>query len=89
MYCHTQVVIAGLSNVYTHYITTKEEYAAQRYEAASTIFGPDTLDIYLQKYKDLVAPLISAGEKALHGRVTVFSLKTRDASSKCSTCCTK
>ncbi|KAA0185811.1 hypothetical protein HAZT_HAZT008098, partial [Hyalella azteca] len=31
-------VIAGLSNVYTHYITTFQEYAIQRYEGASTIF---------------------------------------------------
>jgi len=56
-----QVVIAGLSNVYTHYITTFEEYQAQRYEAASTIYGPHTLDIYLQKYKDLLNPLLNGG----------------------------
>ncbi|XP_068115033.1 neutral ceramidase [Hyperolius riggenbachi] len=44
------VVISGLSNVYTHYITTFEEYQAQRYEAASTIFGPHTLSAYLKHY---------------------------------------
>lgn len=58
-----QVVIAGLSNVYTHYITTFEEYQAQRYEAASTIYGPHTLEIYLQKYKDLINPLLNGGNK--------------------------
>ncbi|NWR43650.1 ASAH2 ceramidase, partial [Regulus satrapa] len=47
------VVIAGLCNVYTHYITTYEEYQAQRYEAASTIYGPHTLSAYIQLYRGL------------------------------------
>lgn len=33
------VVIAGPANTYAHYVTTPEEYAVQRYEGASTIFG--------------------------------------------------
>ncbi|XP_018536315.1 neutral ceramidase [Lates calcarifer] len=49
----TEVVIAGLSNVYTHYITTYEEYQVQRYEGASTIYGPHTLSAYLHKYRGL------------------------------------
>ncbi|KAK9530951.1 hypothetical protein VZT92_012423 [Zoarces viviparus] len=49
----TEVVIAGLSNVYTHYITTYEEYQVQRYEGASTIYGPHTLSAYLQRYRGL------------------------------------
>uniref|UniRef100_A0A3Q2YAN7 Neutral ceramidase n=1 Tax=Hippocampus comes TaxID=109280 RepID=A0A3Q2YAN7_HIPCM len=47
------VVIAGLSNVYTHYITTYEEYQVQRYEGASTIYGPHTLSAYILKFGDL------------------------------------
>uniref|UniRef100_A0A673U4V7 Neutral ceramidase n=1 Tax=Suricata suricatta TaxID=37032 RepID=A0A673U4V7_SURSU len=46
-------VISGLCNVYTHYITTFEEYQAQRYEAASTIYGPHTLSAYIQLFKAL------------------------------------
>ncbi|KAM3913365.1 putative neutral ceramidase C [Leptodactylus fuscus] len=49
----TDVLVSGLSNVYTHYITTYEEYQAQRYEAASTIYGPHTLSAYLQLFKGL------------------------------------
>merc|ERR1711970_1697709 len=56
------VVIAGLSNTYTHYITTFEEYQKQRYEAASTIYGPHTLSAYLQQYQLLVQAMIQ-GEK--------------------------
>ena len=43
-----RVVIAGLANTYSSYVTTFEEYAEQRYEGASTIFGPHTLDAYIQ-----------------------------------------
>ncbi|XP_076616547.1 neutral ceramidase [Chaetodon auriga] len=50
---NSEVVVAGLSNVYTHYITTYEEYQVQRYEGASTIYGPHTLAAYLQKYREL------------------------------------
>ena len=42
------VVIAGLTNTYSSYVTTIEEYSIQRYEGASTIFGPHTLDAYIQ-----------------------------------------
>jgi neutral ceramidase len=35
-----QVVIAGPANTYAHYVTTIEEYGVQRYEGASTLFGP-------------------------------------------------
>ncbi|XP_009069646.1 PREDICTED: neutral ceramidase [Acanthisitta chloris] len=49
----THVVIAGLCNVYTHYIATYEEYQVQRYEAASTIYGPHTLSAYIQLYRGL------------------------------------
>lgn len=47
------VVISGLCNVYTHYVATYEEYQVQRYEAASTIYGPHTLSAYIQLYKVL------------------------------------
>ena len=53
-----KVVIAGLSNVYTHYITTFEEYQMQKYEAASTIFGPHTLNAYLDQYAYLTERLL-------------------------------
>lgn len=48
------VILAGLSNIYTSYVSTPEEYMMQRYEAASTIFGPHTLTIYLSQYEKLM-----------------------------------
>ncbi|KAK4626303.1 Neutral ceramidase 2 [Fulvia fulva] len=41
------VVLGGPANTYTHYITTPEEYSVQRYEGASTLYGPWTLDAYI------------------------------------------
>lgn len=35
----SNVLVAGYSNGYIHYVTTPEEYEAQRYEGASTMFG--------------------------------------------------
>ena len=54
-----KVMLAGLSNVYTHYITTYEEYQKQRYEGASTIYGPHTLRAYLQQYAYLTEKLFN------------------------------
>ena len=50
-------MIAGLANDYTHYIATPEEYTVQRYEAASTLFGPETLPAYLQTFTDFASSL--------------------------------
>jgi neutral ceramidase len=55
----TQVVVAGLSNLYTQYIATPEEYQAQRYEAASTIYGPHTLPAYIDAFEALVPFLLN------------------------------
>ena len=58
------VVIAGLSNVYTHYIATWEEYQIQRYEGASTIYGPHTLQAYMDKYSNLVEDMLKVRSKS-------------------------
>ena len=41
------VVLGGPANSYTHYIATEEEYAIQRYEGASTLYGPHTLNAHI------------------------------------------
>lgn len=41
------VVLGGPANSYTHYITTEQEYSIQRYEGASTLYGPHTLAAYI------------------------------------------
>ncbi|KAF5189502.1 Neutral ceramidase [Thalictrum thalictroides] len=53
------VVIAGLTNTYSQYITTFEEYEVQRYEGASTLYGPHTLSAYIQQFQKLAESLLS------------------------------
>ena len=56
---NTKVMIAGLTNVYIHYVTTFEEYQMQEYEGGSTIFGPYTLDAHRQQYSYLAENLFT------------------------------
>ncbi|WOL20515.1 neutral ceramidase-like isoform X1 [Canna indica] len=55
---NVHVVIAGLSNTYSQYVTTFEEYEVQRYEGASTLYGPHTLSAYIQEFKKLASALL-------------------------------
>ncbi|KAL1842242.1 hypothetical protein VTJ49DRAFT_5720 [Mycothermus thermophilus] len=41
------VIVSGPANSYSHYVTTPEEYSVQRYEGASTLFGPWQLPAYV------------------------------------------
>ena len=41
------VVLGAPANSYTHYIATPEEYSVQRYEGASTLYGPYTLNAHV------------------------------------------
>lgn len=54
-----QSILCGLSNIYTSYVTTPEEYEIQRYEGASTIYGPHTLSIYIHQFGKLLAAMLS------------------------------
>ncbi|VFR00393.1 unnamed protein product [Cuscuta campestris] len=56
---NVHVVIAGLTNTYSQYVTTHEEYQIQRYEGASTLYGPHTLSAYIQEFKKLAKALIA------------------------------
>jgi neutral ceramidase len=51
-------IVAGLSNVYSGYVTTKQEYDIQNYEGGSTHFGPWTLATFYQ----LASSLLPAGQ---------------------------
>jgi neutral ceramidase len=56
------VVIAGLSNAYSGYLTTRQEYARQDYEGASTHFGPWQLAAVQQESAKLAEALASGAE---------------------------
>ena len=44
---HPLVVLGAPSNSYSHYVATEEEYRVQRYEGASTLYGPNELAAYI------------------------------------------
>jgi neutral ceramidase len=57
----THVAVSNYANGYAGYVATPEEYGAQHYEGASTLFGPHTLAAYLQTF-DMLA-------EAVQGRI--------------------
>ncbi|XP_050212866.1 neutral ceramidase 2 [Mercurialis annua] len=56
---NVHIVISGLTNTYSQYVSTFEEYKVQRYEGASTLYGPHTLAAYIQEFKKLAAALVT------------------------------
>jgi len=62
----THAVVASHSNAYSSYVTTREEYAGQEYEGASTHFGPYTLDGFQQEFERL-ALAIADGTSVAQG----------------------
>ncbi len=60
-----RVIIAGLSNSYSGYVTTWEEYQQQRYEGGHTQFGPHTHSAYLQIFSALAKQRRGEAEPAL------------------------
>lgn len=55
----TKVVIAGLANTYSGYLTTYDEFQMQHYEGASTEFGPYTLAATEQVLSGLTKAMVN------------------------------
>lgn len=53
------VLLSTLANAYVQYVATNEEYQLQRYEGASTIFGPWSLAAMQQEYSQLTQALLT------------------------------
>jgi neutral ceramidase len=51
------IIISSLANSYTGYITTHDEYLKQAYEGGFTVYGPWTLNAYLQAFNQLASAL--------------------------------
>lgn len=56
---HRQVILSGLTNIYSSYVVTPEEYNVQRYEGASTLFGPHTLPLLMDQFNRLMTALVN------------------------------
>ncbi len=53
----THIEVATYANAYASYTATPEEYAAQHYEGASTLFGPRSLDAYIDAFAGIATDL--------------------------------
>lgn len=60
------VVVAGPANSYSHYVTTREEYGVQRYEGASTIFGPCKYLIFFLPFAGTFGPFLNRAMVETH-----------------------
>lgn len=68
------VVVAGLSNSYAGYLTTREEYALQHYEGASNEFGPWALGAVQQLMTQMTQSMV-------HGHAIGGGVAPRDRTS--------
>ncbi|PWN48894.1 Neutral/alkaline nonlysosomal ceramidase [Violaceomyces palustris] len=59
------VQVSGPASTYAHYVTTEEEYSVQRYEGASTLFGPHTLEAYMDAFARRLVPGLKPGARSL------------------------
>ena len=62
----SHVAVANYSNGYSGYVATEQEYSAQHYEGASTLYGPHTLEAYLQTF-DALALRLQGGNAPVFG----------------------
>jgi neutral ceramidase len=60
-----RVHVTGYTNAYAGYLTTLEEYGAQRYEGAYTLFGARSLDAFEHELRSLARALPAAGDALL------------------------
>jgi neutral ceramidase len=76
----TDVLVAGYSNAYIHYVTTPEEYDLQRYEGGSTLFGRWELGAFQQTAAGL-ARAMGDGLPAERGDLPPVTKRPRPARS--------
>ena len=67
-----RVLPIGLANEYIGYVATREEYAAQAYEGASTIYGPSTAEVLQAKLLDLTQGLHEPVGKGTDVEAAIF-----------------
>ncbi|MFO1527239.1 MAG: neutral/alkaline ceramidase [Turneriella sp.] len=75
-------IIAGLSNSYASYLATREEYAKQWYEGASTQFGPHQQAAYQQEFVKLSRAIAQGSEIAPGPRPEDVTAQTTDFTAK-------
>lgn len=73
----TNILVAGYSNAYIHYVTTPEEYDTQCYEGGSTLFGRWELPAFVQIVSGLATAMRDGKEDAIGTPPPDLSAKVR------------
>lgn len=68
------VRIGGLTNAYLQYVTTPEEYRFQAYEGASDLYGPHTIDVFVDRFRHLARSLAGHPSKNQPGTYFIDEL---------------
>ena len=73
----TRFVVVSVSNGYTGYCTTPEEYGEQRYEGGHTLYGPNTNPFIAAQAAKLVGDMARTGEIRDLAKEWTFTLTGR------------
>ena len=65
-------LVVGLANAYFQYLTTREEYAVQNYEGASTLYGPASTEYFAERFFLLARSMTGADVDARLGEAVAF-----------------
>ena len=76
----SEVILVGLANEFISYVTTPEEYEAQRYEAASTLYGPYSGPVFQWRLEGLAKNLGFAEHKLQEERRSYITGRKRSFS---------
>jgi neutral ceramidase len=71
-----RILLVGLANTYMSYFTTPEEYALQRYEGSSTLFGPQSGPVVAAALGRLAAHVAAGDGSAPAGAATARETHT-------------
>lgn len=71
------IVVNGYANAYAGYVTTPEEYAAQRYEGSATLFGQWSLPAFCTGFSSLARALRVHTDGPAYGPPPVFDCGPR------------
>lgn len=63
----SHVAVSNYSGGYSGYVSTREEYGAQHYEGACTLYGPATLEAYQQCFVELARRILGSAARPVSG----------------------
>lgn len=70
----TRFTVLGIANGFLQYVTTASEYEFQHYEGGSTIYGPNSAEVYTQRLAGLASLLAANGWRSTPTEIPDFPM---------------